>query len=345
MGLLKTGHFSIGSPLNSVFLTFLNMAKTSSKLSKTTGPSTRESKRLKGDAADPIAVEQPRIDRAKMLKGLLPHTTKACLALPPSAKEGGRRPDSYFKPTPPESPPVVQSPGSPFDPDEDHEKENKKKRDLDADLSEEISIDAAEAVVSRQRCAILKVEIDLRKKEIDRELKLALYKDNAEQRQREREKEAHQREMKKLDIALKDKENTAKNTQTERAAHAKIAVEEAKVNIRSDGKLKETERRQERLRETTGGMMGYTPSRFGAHAQNPYNPASLGQYGQQHQSYPSHGYGYQAPPPYPFYPPAPMTPHGQGYAPQQPNNGPQSGLDAGMAEREMRRDSLINTDK
>ncbi|GMI12781.1 hypothetical protein TrVE_jg138 [Triparma verrucosa] len=276
-----------------------------------------------------------------MQKGIVPHTTKACKALPPSAKKGGFRPDSYFKPSPPESPPVVLSPGSPFDPDEDHEKENKIKRDFDADLSEVNSIDAVEAVVSRQRCAILKVEADIRKTEV----KMATFKDNAEQRQRERENEAHQREMKKLDIEMKDKENAAKNTQTERAAHAKIAVEEAKVNIRSDGKLKETERRQARLRDTTGGMMGYTPSRFGAHAPNPYNPASLGQYGQQHQSYPSHGYGYQAPPPYHFYPPAPMTPHGQGYAPQQPNNSPQSGLDAGMAEREMRRDCLINKDK
>ena len=32
-------------------------------------------------------------------------------------------------------------------------------------------------------------------------------------------------------------------------------------------------------------------------------------------------------------------------APQQPNNGPQSGPDAGMADMEMRRHSLINKGK
>ena len=165
------------------------------------------------------------------------------------------------------------------------------------------------------------------------------------EREREREKEKFQLEMKKLDFAMKDKENEAKHYQTERVANANIAVEEAKVKIRTDGKLKETERRQQRINATTGGMMGYTPSQFGAHVPNPYNPASLGQYGQQQQSYPSQGYGYQAPPPYPYYPPAPMPPHGQGYAPQQPNNGPQSGPDAGMADMEMRRHSLINKGK
>ena len=52
-----------------------------------------------------------------------------------------------------------------------------------------ISIDTDNAVVSHQSCAVLKVQADLRKKEIDQEMKLALYTDNAAQRERERERE------------------------------------------------------------------------------------------------------------------------------------------------------------
>ena len=70
-----------------------------------------------------------------------------------------------------------------------------------------ISIDADNAVVLHQSCAILKVQADLRKKEIDREMKLAHYKDNAAQREREREKEKFELGKLKLNLAPQQPNN------------------------------------------------------------------------------------------------------------------------------------------
>ena len=183
------------------------MAKKRSNESKNSANGQRKSRRIIGAPVASIAVEQPRIDVLNGKKGKEPHRTQVSLALTPSAAKKGPLPDDCFLETPPDTPQKEPEPGTPFELDDSSDDESKEMIGSKAGQSEVISIDTGKDVVPHQSCAVLKVQADLRKKEIDREMKLAHYKDNAAQREREREKERFELEKLKLNLAPQQPNN------------------------------------------------------------------------------------------------------------------------------------------